>query len=145
MSNPPNKLEIIWSLKTTVSISTDKLQKSRLFQTTATFTRIRSKSKCNPNNGVFKQQRVGPVGQRTIPQSIGHETSPHHKIKQRPTASSDIVIRRTIWKRSEVRGTIHDHNVSMIVDTAAMITLVNEKLISAENGDLENVTLRSLG
>ncbi|XP_071145126.1 hepatic lectin-like [Mytilus edulis] len=33
----------------------------------------------------------------------------------------------------------------MIVDTAAMITLVNEKLIPAENGDFENVTLRVLG
>ncbi|CAC5392095.1 unnamed protein product [Mytilus coruscus] len=125
-----------------VSISTDKF---RLFQATVTFTRIQSKSKRNPNNGVFKQQRVGPVGQRSTPKSIGHETSPHDKTEQRPTSSSDIVIRRTIGKSLAVRGTIYDQNVSMIRDTAAMITLVNEKLIPADNEDSETVTLRGLG
>ncbi|CAC5399257.1 unnamed protein product [Mytilus coruscus] len=90
-------------------------------------------------------QRVGPVGQRSTPKSIGHETSPHDKTEQRPTSSSDIVIRRTIGKSLVVRGTIYDQNVSMIVDTAAMITLVNEKLIAADNEDSETVTLRGLG
>ncbi|CAC5400528.1 unnamed protein product [Mytilus coruscus] len=107
--------------------------------------KIQSKSKRNPNNGVFKQQRVGPVGQRSTPKSIGHETSPHDKTKQRPTSSFDIVIRRTIGKSLAVQGTIYDQNVSMIVDNAAMITLVNEKLIPADNEDSETVTLRGLG
>ncbi|CAC5389058.1 unnamed protein product [Mytilus coruscus] len=107
--------------------------------------RIQSKSKCNPNNGVLKQQRVGSVGQHSTHKSIGHETSPHDKTEQRPTSSSDIVIRRTIGKSLAVRGTIYDQNVSMIVDTAAMITLVNEKLIPADNEDSETVTLRGLG
>ncbi|CAC5365294.1 unnamed protein product [Mytilus coruscus] len=60
----------------------------------------------------------------------------------RPTSSSDIVIRRTIGKSLAVRGTIYDQNVSMIEDTAAMITLVNEKFIPGENEDSETVTLR---
>ncbi|CAC5401640.1 unnamed protein product [Mytilus coruscus] len=111
---------------------------------TVTFTRIQSKSKRNPNNRVFKQQRVGPVGQRSTPKSIGHETSPHDKTEQRPTSSSDIVIRRTIGKSLAVRGTTYDQKVSMIVDTAAMIILVNEKLIPG-NEDSETVTLRGLG
>ncbi|CAC5386341.1 unnamed protein product [Mytilus coruscus] len=104
--------------------------------------RIQSKSNRNPNNGVFEQQRVRPVGQ---PKSISHETSPHDKTEQRPTSSSDIVIRRTIGKSLAVRGTIYDQIVSMIVDTAAIITLVNEKLIPADNEDSETVTLRGLG
>ncbi|CAC5381224.1 unnamed protein product [Mytilus coruscus] len=112
---------------------------------TVTFTRIQSKSKRNPNNGVFKQQRVGPVGQRSTPKSIGHETSPHDKTEQRPTSPSDIVIRRTIGKSLVVRDTIYDQNVSMIVDTAAMITLVNEKLIPADNEDSETITLGGWG
>ncbi|CAC5390193.1 unnamed protein product [Mytilus coruscus] len=62
----------------------------------------------------------------------------------RPTSSSDIVIRRTIGKSLAVRGTIYDQNVSMIEDTAAMITLVNEKFIPADNEDSETVTLRCL-
>ncbi|CAC5408679.1 unnamed protein product [Mytilus coruscus] len=86
-------------------------------------------------------QRVGPVGQRSTPKSIGHETSPHDKTEQRPTSSSDIVIRRTIGKSLAVRGTIYGQNVSIIVDTAAMITLVNEKLIPADNEDSETITL----
>ncbi|CAC5363461.1 C1QL [Mytilus coruscus] len=77
--------------------------------------------------------------------SIGHETSPHDKTEQMPTSSSDIVIRRTIGKSLAVRGTIYGQNVSMIVDTAAMITLVNTKLIPADNEDSETVTLRGLG
>ncbi|CAC5415444.1 unnamed protein product [Mytilus coruscus] len=113
-------------------------------EATVTFTRIQSKSKRNPNNGVFKQQRVGPEGQRSTPKPFGHETSPHDKTEQRPTSSSDNVIRRTIGNSLAVRGTIYDQNVS-IVDTAAMITLVNEKLIPADNEDLETVTLRGLG
>ncbi|CAC5398007.1 unnamed protein product [Mytilus coruscus] len=111
---------------------------------TVTFTRIQSKLKRNPNNGVFKQQRVRPVGQRLTPKSIGHETSPHDKTEHRPTSSPDIVIRRTIGKSLAVRGTIYDQNVSVIVDTAAMITLVNEKLIPADNEDSETITLRVL-
>ncbi|CAC5381222.1 unnamed protein product [Mytilus coruscus] len=73
---------------------------------TVTFTRIQSKSKRNPNNGVFKHQRVGPVGQRSTPKSIGHETSPHDKTEQMPTSPSDIVIRRTIGKSLALRDTI---------------------------------------
>ncbi|CAC5369559.1 unnamed protein product [Mytilus coruscus] len=105
----------------------------------------RANQSATPNNGVFKQQRVGPAGQRSTPKSIGHETSPHDKTEQRPTSSSDNVIRRTIGKSLAVRGTIYDQNVSMIVDTAAMITLVNEKLIPADNEESETVTLRGLG
>ena len=37
---------------------------------------------------------------------------------------------------------MNDKIVSLIVDTAA---LINEKLIPAENGDLETVTLRGFG
>ncbi|CAC5384741.1 unnamed protein product [Mytilus coruscus] len=112
---------------------------------TVTFTRIQSISKRNPNNGVFKQQRVLQQANARLPSLLAIKTSPPGKTEQRPTSSSDIVIRRTIGKSLAVRGTIYDQNVSMIVDTAAMITLVNTKLIPADNEDSETVTLRGLG
>ncbi|CAC5406987.1 unnamed protein product [Mytilus coruscus] len=108
----------------------------------------------SPSQGYRANQSATPTmeslnsngsGQRSTPKSIGHETSPHDKTEQTPTSSSDIVIRRAIGKSLAVRGTIYDQNVSMIVDTAAMITLVNEKLIAADNEDSETVTLRGLG
>ncbi|CAC5415783.1 unnamed protein product [Mytilus coruscus] len=49
---------------------------------------------------------------------------------------------RTIGKSLAVRGTVFQQNASMIVDTAAMITLVNEKLIPEDIECSETVTLR---
>ncbi|CAC5415897.1 unnamed protein product [Mytilus coruscus] len=70
---------------------------------------------------------------------------PPDKSEPRPTASSDIVIRRTIGKSLAVWGTVFQQNASMIVDTAAMITLVNEKLIREDIECSETVTQRGLG
>ena len=44
-----------------------------------------------------------------------------------------------------VKGRFHDKPVNMIVDTAAMITLVNEKLLPDNVQPAEIVTLRGLG
>ena len=51
-----------------------------------------------------------------------------------PPASSDLVIRRTTGRSLIVKGTLNDQSVNMIVDTAAMITLVNEKLMPTLRG-----------
>ncbi|CAC5406495.1 unnamed protein product [Mytilus coruscus] len=47
----------------------------------------------------------------------------------------------TIGKSLAVKGTVFQQNVSMIVDTAAMITLVNEKLMPEDIEGSETITL----
>lgn len=62
-----------------------------------------------------------------------------------PSASSEIIIRRSTGKSLVVKGRFHDKPVNMIVDTAAMLTLVNEKLMPDNVQPAEIVTLRGVG
>jgi hypothetical protein len=55
-----------------------------------------------------------------------------------------LVIRRTTGRSLIVKGTLNDQSVNMIVDTAAMITLVNEKLMPADFNCAETVTLKGI-
>ena len=76
-------------------------------------------------------------GQRPVLNISGQE---HASI-----AIPDLVIRRTTGRSLIVKGTLNDQSVNMIVETAAMITLVNEKLMPADFNCAETVTLRGLG